>query len=158
MKPAVWRLVVAAVLFLAWIGYLAYLVAFTRNPIILSRPQFLVAEMHVLATRQGDDAFVIDEVLWPADRKAAWQGKKVVISNPKECQTWSDADHWHYALPPDGAKVLMPLYNVENTGANGSAARVAPIPMSPGHNGVGPARVYPDSPAVIREYDGMAKP
>ena len=48
MAPRV-RLVLSGSLFLAWIGYLAYLVAITRNPVILSRPQFLEANVYVLA-------------------------------------------------------------------------------------------------------------
>ncbi len=48
MTPRV-RLVLASTFFLAWIGYLAYLVAITRNPVILSRPQFLVADAYVVA-------------------------------------------------------------------------------------------------------------
>ena len=31
MKPVAWRLAVTAVLFLGWVGYLAYLALFTRN-------------------------------------------------------------------------------------------------------------------------------
>ena len=33
MKPAAWRLVVTAVLFFAWIGYLGYLVADATIPL-----------------------------------------------------------------------------------------------------------------------------
>ena len=43
------RLVVSAVLFLAWIGFLAYLVARTRDPVILSRPQLVVSSVVLIA-------------------------------------------------------------------------------------------------------------
>jgi len=43
------RLLLASLCFLAWIGYLGYLVSITREPVILSRPQFLVADLYVLA-------------------------------------------------------------------------------------------------------------
>ena len=44
------RLVVSAMLFLAWIGFLAYLVAHTRDPVILSRPQLAVSSVVIVAT------------------------------------------------------------------------------------------------------------
>lgn len=47
------RLLLAGFCFLAWIGYLGYLVSITRDPVILSRPQFLVADAYVLAELQA---------------------------------------------------------------------------------------------------------
>src|SRR5262245_40293137 len=45
---------VAAALFLLWIGWLVYLAATTTHPIVLSRPQLLVAELVVIAdVREG---------------------------------------------------------------------------------------------------------
>ena len=158
MKPVAWRLAVTAVLFLGWVGYLAYLALFTRNPIVLSRPQFLVAEMHVLATRQADDTFEINDVLWPAEKKEEWRGKKIFLSNPKECQTWSEAERWHYALPPEGQEALLPLYAVEAAGDDRVAVKVAPIPPSPGHGAPGAARIYPATSAVLSEYNSIPKP
>jgi hypothetical protein len=44
MKGAVIRLALVSSLFACWLGYLAYLVSVTpREPVILCRPQFLVA-------------------------------------------------------------------------------------------------------------------
>lgn len=66
------RVVVAACLFLGWLGYLAYLVAVTRDLIVVSRPQILVAEVGVVARIEESvdgtkrTAKVI-EVLWPKE-------------------------------------------------------------------------------------------
>ncbi len=147
MKPAAWRLVVTAVLFLSWVGYLAYLALMTRNPVVLSRPQFLVSELHVLATRDGGDDFVVNDVLWPPDKKVEWQGKKIVVDNLKDCETWS-AKGWQTAPPPEGQKVLMPLRQA------GSDFDVSPIPASPGYpppDARGPAPAPHASTPPIRQ-------
>jgi hypothetical protein len=79
------RLILAATLFLGWIGYLAYLVIRTRDPIILSRPQFYAAKVHVIASLTGDaehpDARVtVKEVLYAADGdKEKLAGKEVTV-------------------------------------------------------------------------------
>jgi hypothetical protein len=49
------RMVVAGILFVSWIGFLAYLASQTRSPIVLSRPQFLVADAVALVKIQDDD-------------------------------------------------------------------------------------------------------
>ena len=65
------RFFLALAAFLAWIGYLGYLVAITRDPIILSRPQFLPANVYVLAQLTGnenpDKTVSFIEVPWSAD-------------------------------------------------------------------------------------------
>ncbi len=81
MKFAVVRLAVAAVLFLGWIGYLGYLAATIRNPVVLSRPQFLVSERDMIATFKGGDKFVIDEVLYPKGAAEAEKGKTLIVGN-----------------------------------------------------------------------------
>ena len=59
MKRRPWLLAVAAGLFAAWIGYLFYLALTAGHPpVVLSRPQFLVADLWVIAevdatTRDG---------------------------------------------------------------------------------------------------------
>jgi len=42
-------------LFLAWISWLAYLAATTTHPLVLSRPQFLVTDLDVIAEVGGDE-------------------------------------------------------------------------------------------------------
>ena len=162
MKPAAWRLALTALLFLGWVGYLGYLVLTTRGAVVLSRPQFLVAELHVVATRDGTDQFVVNDVLWPADKKEEWRGKKIVIKNIAECQTWSAAAReWRTAPPPEGQRVLLPLVPAKG----GDAFDVVPIPPSPGYQppdprrgGAGPPRVYPADPRVLDQYNSIPKP
>ena len=66
------RLVVAAVLFVGWLGFLLFLVL-ESGTVVLSRPQFLVAQLYVVAEigrgEEGglDPRVTIDEVLWSAD-------------------------------------------------------------------------------------------
>jgi hypothetical protein len=72
MKKSAWRLVLSAVLFAAWIGYLAYLALTTTDPIVLSRPQFLDADLYVVADVPADPAasdypagiVSVKEVIW----------------------------------------------------------------------------------------------
>ncbi|MFO0968616.1 MAG: hypothetical protein U0793_23920 [Gemmataceae bacterium] len=70
------RLAVATILFLGWIGFLAFLVVRTRDPVILSRPQFLKADAVVvvdLAEKNGVPAteVTLKETLWQAEGKEA---------------------------------------------------------------------------------------
>ena len=156
MKPVAWRLAVTAALFLGWVGYLAYLALFTRNPVVLSRPQFLVSELDVIAIRQDDDTFVIQEVLWPSERKAEWEGKTVVVENLGQCQTFAK-DRWQTLPPPAGQRVLMPLQTGGNEGGRGphpAFARISPGRPSPCR----PPRIYPADPAVLSQYHSIPKP
>ena len=68
------RLAVAVCLFVGWISWLAYLVATTRNPVILSRPQFIVADLWIRCQLEGvgntpQPTLVVREVLWARDPK-----------------------------------------------------------------------------------------
>lgn len=53
MDPRRLRLTVAVLLFLGWIGYLGFLVATTRDPVVVSRSQFLAADLVVVAEVAG---------------------------------------------------------------------------------------------------------
>jgi hypothetical protein len=146
MKPAAWRLAVTAVLFAGWIAYLGYLVAATRNPIVLSRPQFLVSSLDVVATRNADDTFVVDDVLYPAAKNEEWRGKTITVRNLKMCQVYSARTGGEPVPPDEGRKYLLPLDVTD--GAN---AKVVPTPPSPGYK-TGAARIYPVDAAVLNEY------
>src|SRR5262245_4359892 len=58
MKRSGWRLTLAGGLFAVWIAYLAYLAATTTHHTVLSRPQFLVADLYVVAD-------LSDQRFWP---------------------------------------------------------------------------------------------
>lgn len=151
MKPAVWRLIATAVLFAGWIAYLGYLVAATRNPIVLSRPQFLVSRFDVIATRQGDDSFRVDEVLYPAAKNDEWQGKTITVGNLKKCQVYSTRTGGEPIPADEGRKYLLPL-DVEE----GTTATVVATPPSPGYK-TGPPRIYPFDAAILNEYRTVPK-
>jgi hypothetical protein len=80
------RVVVSGLLFVAWLGYLSYLVAVTRETIVLSRPQILVSNLCVLAKleeRNGRPApeAQLTEVLWAAANADALRGQTLTIAN-----------------------------------------------------------------------------
>src|SRR5262245_14160505 len=84
------RLMVAAAAFVSWIGYLAYLAATTTRPIVLSRAQFLVSEVNVIADikdKEGkpDPEVEICEVLWPPSQRL---GPTLTITNLPQCEGW----------------------------------------------------------------------
>jgi hypothetical protein len=65
------RLVVSAILFLGWLGFLLYVVVDSRT-IILSKPQFLIAQLYVVVevretAGKADPEVVVDKVLWTSD-------------------------------------------------------------------------------------------
>ena len=104
MKPAALRLTLAGVLFAAWIGWLVYLVCAMKasvpdggtRPIVLSRPQFLVSNLDVIADVQEIDTdpaeVTVREVLWPTEEEAKeLVHKKITVSRLSECR--DDTDH-----------------------------------------------------------------
>lgn len=66
------RLIVSACLFLAWIGFLGFLV-YERNLIFLSRPQFAVAQAFAVVEIRDDQGqaqpqVTVKEIAWCADK------------------------------------------------------------------------------------------
>ena len=152
MIPKV-RLIVAGCLFAGWIGYLAYLVSITRNPVLLSRPQFLAAELYVLAELSGDADKYPDrsirvlKVVWPKDEASQkLAGTDITVDYLQFCK---QENGWlgigEYILPltraPDGRYLLTE------------------IPMSPGfhhdaktHNYL---RIYPATMEAGEQLDSL---
>jgi hypothetical protein len=129
------RLVVAAGLFLAWMGWLVYLVAQTRHPVVLSRPQFLVADLYVTARLRADGdkpaaRVTIEETLWARDAGDKLPaGTEVTI--PALAESWQKEDAVKPKYGPDqgwqGERVyLLPLIKKKGD------YDVASIPLSPG--------------------------
>lgn len=121
------RLVVSAALFLAWIAFLAYLVAVTRHPIILSRPQILVSDLCVLAdvdeqdSQQTSEVHVV-EVLWASDNDKSLEGQLLVLSDLADlgqAQGW--AGKGRYLLPLTKRKLEKQ-----------STYELTPMPLMPG--------------------------
>ncbi len=90
MKPVVGRFLLVGALFLGWIGYLGYLVLTARHPVVLSRPQFLMAELTVIA-----------EVT--QDPKKSNQVKVKQVFGPQVSHEGSDAD----SFPEVGKEITI---------------------------------------------------
>ncbi len=170
MKPSRVRLTVAAILFLGWIGWLAYLAATTTRPVVLSRPQFLAADLYAIATlkRGPDDADLpaeeatVQQVVWSKDNDDL-EGKTIVVKNlivvktvmkgdpPQAESTQEPTEGW--AGP---GVYLIPLTRKTQLGQ--SVYEVTRIPRSPGYPSrdvLGPARIYPATPVARRELQDL---
>ena len=121
------RLLVSAALFVGWIGFLAYLVAITRDPVILSRPQILVSNVCVLADIEELDGrpkseVTVTEVLWADDGDKSLEKQKLVLPDLAELdrpQGWAG-----------NGSYLLPLIRREFE--KRSTFELAPIPPMPG--------------------------
>jgi len=126
----------AALLFALWIAYLATLAWSTRRPVVLSRPQFLVAPLVVIADVPipGEPPVVRRVVHAAPGVPRLAEGSPVDVVN-----LGPNTDGWttpgRYILP------LAPLPRPPGS----TSYRVIEIPRSPGYPG-GPARVYPATP------------
>jgi hypothetical protein len=143
-------LILAASLFLAWMGWLAYLARTTTNPIVLSRPQFQVSNLDVIAEvgqkDDGPDSEVkVLEVAWASDNQDdALKSQTIHVSNLSEMgkdQGWQGPGR--YILPLQKMGFGKP-----------AQYKVAPIPGSPGfprpkkegQNRQDSPRIYPATP------------
>ncbi len=154
MSAATFRLVLASVLFAGWVGGLAYLV-FARAdvpPDVLSRPQFLVAPLVVVAQVDGterDQPVAVETVHWPQKEDAArLEGQTIVVTNLADCRGPSDAD------PPDWVGPRTYILALEATG-DADRYRVVGTPLSPGFGPFrgkpGPPRIYPATPQTLAQ-------
>src|SRR5262245_17875891 len=88
MTHARLRLIVAAALFCAWIGWLAYLALTTTRPVVLSRAQFLASQLDAVATVAADAAgrpdpnVKVERVVWPENEAAKKpEGASIHVAN-----------------------------------------------------------------------------
>src|SRR5689334_762472 len=93
MSRAKMRLLLAAGLFAAWIGWLAYLAATTTRPIVLSRPQFLVSTLDVIAEVKAESdrpapTVTVKEVHWQQPGGKVKPGDRLTVANLSTCQGW----------------------------------------------------------------------
>jgi hypothetical protein len=144
------RLAVATVLFVAWLGWLAYLAATDARPPVVSGPQLLAASAEVVAHVEAGPGgqlpqqITIDRVLRGEGLTA---GQSIRVANL--------ADSVGYAGP---GLYLVPLAPLEGGPAGGEPAYRIPWPArSPGSESraAAPLRalIYPWSEAVRKQYD-----
>jgi hypothetical protein len=178
MKPAVLRLAVAALLFAGWIGYLFYLVLtqpprgpdgwwgvfFPKpegRPLLLSRPQFLVSELDVVAEVPDEgDKITVDQVLYPPEEEGL-RGKTLTVINLDQCRSrTADGDTGPPSEWTGPGRYLLPL---RRPNPKKDEYEVVPIPPSAGYppagtlRAVGPPRIYPAGKQVLAQYHQIRK-
>ena len=152
MKPASLRLLLAAILFAAWICLLVYFVVSmksslppgTTRPLVLSRPQFLVSSLDVIAQVDEIDAdpaeVTVRQVVWPKEQEDLI-GKKIKVSRLPEChEDWVGAGEY-----------ILPLARFGEKGY-----QVVSLPRSPGFPS-GRPRIYPSTPQTRRQLPEIRK-
>jgi len=156
-RPHPALLILTGALFLAWIGYLAYQ-AFTlpRPNIVLSRPQFLVANLWVIAhVESADEPVTVKECVYAAegfDKPA--EGENLKVANLADCKTLVRTSkneietHDDFTGPGD---YILPLSKREG------AYVVTSIPHMPGlaHGG---QHIYPLTPTTRARLNEMPHP
>jgi hypothetical protein len=164
VKPAAVRLAVCAALFVGWLGYLTYLVAATRNSVVLSRPQLLDSEEVVVGTvdqlgDKGQGTVTVNEVLFGPGNVKALEGKQITVWDLKSSAT-PDGGKWMPGGVESGHQYFLPLQPDPSAHPDATAEpprfRVTPLPASPGFGG-GAARVYSADPEVLRQYQRIPK-
>ena len=177
MKPALGRLLVTVALFVVWLGYLGYLVlcrphtpdgvrgAFNGRPLTLSRPQFLVSTVDIVAQvndEKGEDV-IVKEVLYPNEKAAVRAGDQIKVTNVGQCRAVRDPMEKDRETPLDytgpGEYILALQADPRK---DDKTFQVVPTPPSPGFppahgDRVGPPRLYPATPEMRAEYRQINK-
>jgi hypothetical protein len=178
MKLAAERLILTVALFLGWLGYLTYLVicrphtpdgllgAFEGRPLTLSRPQFLVSTLDVVADISGEkgEKVMVKEVLFNKSKASVKPDDEIYVENIERCRPLSDPLAKETNPPPDYSgpgEYILPLQPLDAEEAR--RFEVVPTPPSPGFptsQGVnfGPPRLYPATPQMRAEYNKIVKP
>ncbi len=152
LKSAKIRLALAALLFAAWIGWLAYLVVTTRGislsqPEVLSRPQFLVSQLDVIAEVARTDGnppdVTISEVYWPKEEKKR-AGEKIRVTNLSKC-----GEHEGWQGP---GEYILPLIK-----SGKDSYEITPEPLAPGAH-AGRLHIYRSTPQTRQQLEAMPKP
>jgi hypothetical protein len=172
LHPAAIRLVAVAILLCGWLAYLAYLVVrmphtATGEPLILSRPQFLVSQLDVIAevdAREDGNGpspeVTIKEVLYPKADGPVKAGEKVHVVGLKECRRPPHEGEKASDVPSDWTGPGLYLLPLQQENADTYA--VVPTPPSPGYHPPrgkeGPPRLYPATEAAKAEYRILTKP
>src|SRR5437899_3319878 len=135
-------------LFVMWIGWLAYLAITSTPPVVLSRAQFLVSKLDIIAevhahNGKPDPDVEVREVHWPAKGNDPLVGKKITIVNLRQCEGWKKPGLY-----------ILPLGKETPSGKNGDEYEVANIPPSPGFTPKkNNPRIYPKTPETLRQLN-----
>jgi hypothetical protein len=155
MKPTVVRFLFTVVLFLGWLSYLAVQVWSVPNPIVLlSRPQFLVSQLDVVARISGSSV-TIEQKLFPkgddseSDPKV---GAEIKVANLSDCRPPGTRDR---ESPPDWKGDGLYILALQPS-RDGKSYTVVPTPPSPGFL-FGTPRIYPADGETLAQYRSIAK-
>lgn len=133
-RPRPFLVALISLLLIGWLSWLTYLALPGTTPReVLSRPQFLISTLDVIARVDADadgrpvSPVVVEETVWPTDAQLV--GKKLPVANLERCEGWQGPGSY-----------ILPLVG------HGDLLQVALIPRSPGFEGVmRTARIYPAS-------------
>jgi hypothetical protein len=182
-RPLIWPAVVTGTLFFGWLGYLLFLVltlpsAPGGGPVVLSRPQFLVSDLDVIAEVLSLKGPVnIKEVVNPpSERHGSLKGKSIVVTNLAKCgpsgRDYTGPGEYILALRPTGliyGATLVGLLGVPGDGgwlalavppldvATAVSYEVVPTPPSPGFR-LGPPRLYRAIKENVAQLRQIKKP
>jgi len=143
------RIAVAALLVVGWLGYLLVLVAMTRDPVVLSRPQILVSNLIVLAKIDAHEGgpnprVHVKKVLWSADDDKELEGRELLLEDLVDIgkeQGWAGATE--YLVPLMARKI-----------GRGVVYEVTPLPNMPGFVPANPTerRIYRATDDAMRQF------
>jgi hypothetical protein len=163
--------------FLAWLGYLGYLVATrpkTREgdryvPLVVSRPQVLASTLDVVAQvdeeppANGPAKVTVKRVLYQKQGKgpAVQEGDTLTVMNLGQCRRPKRSDDTGDP-PPDWRKpgeylLLLRPADPLLGGPRGSF-EVAAVPHSPGLSWQDIVRIYEATPEALAQYRSVGKP
>jgi len=153
MKRSRLWLIVTALAFAGWIGYLFYLTrSVERPPVHLSHPQFQIAEAVVVAHLDDEDgpARVVEVAFDPG--KNLLPGAEIHVANLRDSfHKWlDDGGSPEWDVPGD---FILPLRRVNQARDGTWTAEVAPLPPSPGL--LRGTRIYPKTPATMKELHAI---
>ncbi|MGH7227284.1 MAG: hypothetical protein ACRELF_29065 [Gemmataceae bacterium] len=178
MKPTAQRLLLTAMLFVGWLAYLTYLTvcqphtpsgprgALQRWAVTLSRPQFLVSTLDVVAEVQDDkgETVIVKEVLFPKAGAAIKPGDTIRVDAIERCRPLPNPEAKDTQTPSDyigPGLYLLPLqFHKDNEKPRFEVAFIPPSPGFPLAHGEddGPTRrIYPATEAILAEYRTIAK-
>jgi hypothetical protein len=157
--PARWRLALIATLFAGWLLYLLYLVLTLPKPddgpvLVLSRPQFLAADLDVVAHVESvNGPVMVERVLWPEGVKDVQEGQTIKVLNLADCQPLPRGDGREPRPDFRGpGSYLLPLKRLPDS------FKVAETLPSPGYppfrdnrKQAGPPRIYPATAEALAQ-------
>ena len=172
MKLLKGRLVLTAVLFVGWLGYLWYLVetrplTATGVPLVLSRPQIMTSRIDIIAdVSDTKGEVVVEQVLFQprglGDGRLQ-KGDKIEILDLDRCRPLPRRQN--EKTPDDFTSPGQYLIPLRKSKRKEGAYEVVPIPTSPGFNAKGmdddgkrPVRIYPYTKEAEEQYFQIEKP